>query len=38
MVEKRMSAKYAGICTACHQRFPAGTEIIYNGRARHVDC
>ncbi|CAB4198307.1 hypothetical protein UFOVP1313_66 [uncultured Caudovirales phage] len=35
-----MIAKYAGTCSECGQRFPAGTEIKYDRptkTARHVD-
>jgi hypothetical protein len=33
-----MTAKYPGKCAICEAHFPAGTEIVYNGRANHAAC
>jgi hypothetical protein len=40
MSDKRMSSKYAGKCSVCTNKFPAGTDILWSREqgARHSEC
>ena len=40
MSDKRMSSKYAGKCSVCMNKFPAGTDILWSREqgARHSEC
>jgi hypothetical protein len=40
MSDRRMSSKYAGKCSVCTNKFPAGTDILWSREhgARHSEC